>query len=279
MKPRIEDYENESEKKILRDNKKQVVIVEGNNFNILKNMSLAKIEFAVNMTCQKCVNTVRESLLDLNGIENLDISLERGTVVVETNLPFTLIQEKIEKSGKKAVLKGYGEGCIVDGTVDGLEPGQHGIHIHECGDISKGCESVGEHFNPYNSIHGGPEDDISKKHIGDLGNIEADNNGRALFRKINQFLTVSDIIGRSLVITDKPDDLGKGNDKQSKIDGNSGKRLACGIIARSSSLFQNTKKICACDGLTIWDERESTHSNQKELTKYTETSNKICIIC
>lgn len=60
------------------------------------------------MTCQKCVNTVRESLLDLNGIENLDISLERGTVVVETNLPFTLIQEKIEKSGKKAVLKGYG---------------------------------------------------------------------------------------------------------------------------------------------------------------------------
>lgn len=301
---RIEDYENESEKKILRDNKKQVVIVEGNNFNILKNMSLAKIEFAVNMTCQKCVNTVRESLLDLNGIENLDISLERGTVVVETNLPFTLIQEKIEKSGKKAVLKGYGEnsysavsmlggnsgysvsnnikgvirfvqtveGCIVDGTVDGLEPGQHGIHIHECGDISKGCESVGEHFNPYNSIHGGPEDDISKKHIGDLGNIEADNNGRALFRKINQFLTVSDIIGRSLVITDKPDDLGKGNDKQSKIDGNSGKRLACGIIARSSSLFQNTKKICACDGLTIWDERESTHSNQKELTKYTETT-------
>lgn len=32
------------------------------------------------------------------------------------------------------------EGCIIDGTVDGLEPGQHGIHVHECGDISKGCE-------------------------------------------------------------------------------------------------------------------------------------------
>lgn len=65
------------------------------------------------MTCQKCVNTVRESLLDLNGIENLDVSLERGTVVVETNLPFTLIQEKIEKSGKKAVLKGYGGKQII----------------------------------------------------------------------------------------------------------------------------------------------------------------------
>ncbi|KAI4481561.1 hypothetical protein M0802_013938 [Mischocyttarus mexicanus] len=255
-------------------------------------MSLSKIEFAVDMTCQKCVNAVRESLSELNDIKNLDISLERNTVVVETSHPFTLIQEKIEKTGKKAVLKGYGdnsysavsmlggnsgysvsnnikgvvrfvqtvEGCIVDGTVDGLEPGKHG-----------------EHFNPHNSIHGGPEDDISKKHIGDLGNIEADNNGRALFRRINKLLRVSDIIGRSLVITDKPDDLGKGNDQQSIIDGNSGKRLACGIIARSSGLFQNTKKICACDGLTIWDERELTNSNQKESTKY--TSNKICILC
>lgn len=32
------------------------------------------------------------------------------------------------------------EGCIIDGTVDGLVPGEHGLHIHECGDISNGCE-------------------------------------------------------------------------------------------------------------------------------------------
>lgn len=32
------------------------------------------------------------------------------------------------------------EGCVIDGTVDGLTPGEHGIHIHECGDISKGCD-------------------------------------------------------------------------------------------------------------------------------------------
>lgn len=30
--------------------------------------------------------------------------------------------------------------CIIDGTIDGLSPGLHGIHVHECGDISKGCE-------------------------------------------------------------------------------------------------------------------------------------------
>lgn len=30
--------------------------------------------------------------------------------------------------------------CIVDGTIDGLSPGKHGIHIYECGDLSNGCD-------------------------------------------------------------------------------------------------------------------------------------------
>jgi copper chaperone for superoxide dismutase len=30
--------------------------------------------------------------------------------------------------------------CVVDGTLDGLSPGLHGLHIHECGDISQGCD-------------------------------------------------------------------------------------------------------------------------------------------
>lgn len=29
--------------------------------------------------------------------------------------------------------------CVVDGTIDGLAPGKHGLHVHECGDISNGC--------------------------------------------------------------------------------------------------------------------------------------------
>lgn len=33
-----------------------------------------------------------------------------------------------------------GDECIIDGTVDGLTPGSHGIHVHECGDISNGCD-------------------------------------------------------------------------------------------------------------------------------------------
>lgn len=56
-------------------------------------------------------------------------------------------------------------------------------------------------------------------------------------------------------------------------------RLTCGIIARSSGLFQNTKKICACDGLTIWDERDQaltyTHGTIKN---YINSTEKMCTV-
>ncbi|XP_011312132.1 superoxide dismutase 1 copper chaperone isoform X2 [Fopius arisanus] len=52
--------------------------------------------------------------------------------------------------------------------------------------------------------------------------------------------------------------LDKGNSSTSKFDGNSGQKLACGIIARSSGVFENTKRICACDGTTLWDERDES---------------------
>lgn len=265
-------------------------------------MSSAKIEFAVDITCEKCVESVRNSLTSVKGIKNVDVSLKTGSVIVETSLPYSVVQEQIEKVGKKAVLKGYGasasavsmlggtsgysvnknimgvvrfaqtpEGCIIDGTVDGLSPGLHGIHIHECGDISNGCESVGDHFNPNNTSHGGPDNDASARHVGDLGNIHADNSGRATFRRTDKLLNIPDIIGRALVITEQPDDLGSGTNPQSKINGNSGNRLTCGIIARSSGLFQNTKKICACDGLTLWDERDKATANQKSIINTSTT--------
>lgn len=147
-------------------------------------------------------------------------------------------------------------GCVIDGVIDGLSPGLHGVHIHECGDLSRGCDSLGKHYNPRHTQHGGPESDADKRHAGDLGNIEADLNGRAKFRFIDRIITVPEIIGRSIVVTENADDFGTGGNEQSLIDGNSGARLACGIIARSAGIFQNFKRICACDGVTIWDERD-----------------------
>lgn len=150
----------------------------------------------------------------------------------------------------------HSNGCVVDGVIDGLSPGIHGIHIHECGDISNGCESLGPHYNPRRTRHGSPENDIDERHAGDLGNIEADSNGRAKFRFTDRVVTVLEIIGRSIVVTANADDFGQRNTETSLVDGNSGERLACGIIARSAGIFQNFKRICACDGVTIWNERD-----------------------
>ncbi|KAF9787690.1 hypothetical protein SFRURICE_008691 [Spodoptera frugiperda] len=67
---------------------------------------------------------------------------------------------------------------------------------------------------------------------------------------------VWDIIGRSVAVTERKDDLGRGCSPSSKIDGDSGTPIACGIIARSAGVFQNPKRICACDGVVVWDERD-----------------------
>ena len=41
-----------------------------------------------------------------------------------------------------------------------------------------------------------------------------------------------------------------------QINGDAGYPFACGIIARSAGLFENRKKFCACDGVTMWDESD-----------------------
>lgn len=60
------------------------------------------------MTCQKCVNSIQSALSQAEGINDFQISLEKSSVIVDTNLPHTTIHEIIESTGRKAVLKGYG---------------------------------------------------------------------------------------------------------------------------------------------------------------------------
>ena len=54
-------------------------------------------------------------------------------------------------------------------------------------------------------------------------------------------------------MTSGEDDLGTGANSRSKEDGNSGQPIGCGIIARAASVLENAKKICLCDGTTLWD--------------------------
>lgn len=122
----------------------------------------------------------------------------------------------------------------VSGQIVGLTPGKHGLHIHEYGDLSDGCDSIGQHFNPGNNKHGGPGHPKYKRHIGDLGNIVADNEGIAKFSFSIEDTSIVEgdtaIVGRALAIHSEPDDLGRGNNQFSKINGNSGSAIACGVI-------------------------------------------------
>uniref|UniRef100_A0AC34F9V7 Superoxide dismutase [Cu-Zn] n=1 Tax=Panagrolaimus sp. ES5 TaxID=591445 RepID=A0AC34F9V7_9BILA len=119
----------------------------------------------------------------------------------------------------------------IKGEFKGLEPGLHGFHIHQYGDRTNGCTSAGPHFNPHGKTHGGPDDEI--RHVGDLGNVEARSDGTCSTEMKDSMISLTgehSVIGRSMVIHAKGDDLGRGNDEESKKTGNAGARIACGVI-------------------------------------------------
>lgn len=121
----------------------------------------------------------------------------------------------------------------VNGMIRGLKKGKHGIHIHRYGNLmSVDCASCGGHFNPFNKQHGGRFDKNS--HAGDLGNITANENGIAKFRFVlHDKITmkgVHSIFGRSIVIHEGVDDLGKGGHSDSLTTGHAGGRVDCAVI-------------------------------------------------
>ena len=110
---------------------------------------------------------------------------------------------------------------------DNIKPGLHGLHVHKCGDLTSGCESTCSHYNPDGNVHGGPHG--KNRHRGDLGNIQVLECG-----KCNDVFTASinvdEIIGRGLILHEDEDDLGHGENEESKKTGNAGRRIACGVI-------------------------------------------------
>jgi superoxide dismutase, Cu-Zn family len=122
-----------------------------------------------------------------------------------------------------------GEGVHLTGSLQGLAPnGEFGFHIHEKGDCSApDASSAGGHFNPANVQHGNPQS--APHHAGDMMNAKSDAQGMAQINAHVDGLTLgdgggSDVIGKAVVVHEKADDY------QTQPSGDSGARVACGVI-------------------------------------------------
>jgi Cu-Zn family superoxide dismutase len=125
--------------------------------------------------------------------------------------------EFVQKGGKVAV----------SARVSGLAPGAHGFHIHEKGDCSSGDGmSAGGHFNPHAKPHASPA--TAERHAGDMPMLQADGYGNATLTAELEIITIgsgaADIVGKSVIVHKDPDDF------KTQPTGNSGARVACGVI-------------------------------------------------
>jgi superoxide dismutase, Cu-Zn family len=165
-------------------------------------------------------------------------SVNRLTEDSNTVVAQCILEHSDAVKGTILLIQAPGTATLIKGTITGLTPGEHGFHIHEFGDMTDGCKSMGGHYNPDNVDHG----DINEGHVGDLGNITADESGTAKFTieaKRVDLLGERSVIGRGFVVHEDEDDLGKGGDAESLKTGNAGERLACGVIvARSEEMAE-----------------------------------------
>lgn len=120
-----------------------------------------------------------------------------------------------------------GDSVMIAAEVRGLEPGRHGLHIHETGEcIPPSYDSAGSHFNPTGVEHGAPNDPVH--HAGDLGNLEVGEDGVATLRIERSDLALDEsersVLGRAVIVHAQPDDM------ETQPSGNAGDPIACGVI-------------------------------------------------
>ncbi|KAI3716778.1 hypothetical protein L1987_67906 [Smallanthus sonchifolius] len=229
-------------------------------------------EFMVDMSCEGCVKAVKNKLQTVNGIQSIDVDLANQVVRIFGSSPVKTMAEALEQTGRKARLIGQGlpgdvlisaavaefkgpqifgvvrlaqvsmELARIEANFSGLSPGKHGWSINEFGDLTQGAASTGKVFNPINQ-------QSEEKALGDLGTLEADENGEAFFSGVKKNLKIGDLIGRAISVYEHEDRCDTG--------------LAAAVIARSAGVGENYKKLCTCDGTTIWEATNADYVSGK----------------
>jgi len=233
----------------------------GIEFEVSILTQLEQTVYNVELTCQSCVDSVKKALRDVNGLTKFDIDLKNQRVMVEGIAPPSSIVQAIQATGRDAIIRGTGkpnsaavsilesfneqdkfapvkglarivstndERLLVDITLNGLPKGTYYPSFRKSGDISQGALSTGDLFHEF------PE--IKVDTPSDLPNLFSGQN----FASAN--LKISDLIGRSMVVSSSKDQITPGS--------------LAGVIARSAGVWENDKQVCSCSGKTVWQERQ-----------------------
>ncbi|KAL9258695.1 Copper chaperone for superoxide dismutase, chloroplastic/cytosolic-like protein [Drosera capensis] len=219
-------------------------------------------EFMVDMKRDGCVKSVKNKLEAIEGVKRVEVDLSNQVVRILGTTSVKFLADALDQTGRKAPLIGQGvpedflvsaavaefkgpnifgvvrvaqvnmELARIEANFSGLSPGKHGWSINNYGDLTRGAASTGKVYNP-TSVGNETEP------LGDLGTLDADEKGEAFFSGTKQSLQVVDIIGRAIAVYGTEDKSDSG--------------VAAAVIARSAGVGENYKKLCTCDGMTIWD--------------------------